>query len=270
VDRDKHKEHYLVLKFNTVTIFIRLAIICFLIAIIMSGCNPRAAESSITLHNDDTQTPVTYDGQIRYDHEKFVALTLTLFPQTATEGSFELVESLLDNDIVTETSELKGFYQLQSVGERTMLTLENTARITPLRRSFLLSNGKIREQNFRHRDLSFFLEPEYLQLVDNNAPVSIDRNDYFYKRTTPEFTVEGYMTYRGDTSYFYETNTKITWPLTQLGAYNQAAREYNALAGKKNDTTYLKATAYAIHAMQKSRNVDALVLKKIIQSSSLR
>jgi hypothetical protein len=259
-----------VFKFNTVIIFVRLAIISSLIAIIIVGCNTPASESRISNHHDDTETNVTYDGQIRYDNEKFVGLTLTLFPHTATEGSFELLESLLDNDMVTETLERKGFYQLQSVGERTLLTLGNTARIPPLRRSFVLSNGKIREQNFRHRDLSFFLEQEYLQLVDNNAPISTDRKDYFYKRTTPEFTVEGYMTYRGDTSYFYETNTKITWPLTQLGAYNQAAREYNVLAGKKNDTTYLKATAYAIRAMQKSRNVDALVLKKIIQSSSLR
>ena len=76
--------------------------------------------------------------------------------------------------------------------------------------------------------------------------------------------------YKGDTSYFYETNTDTRWPLTKLGSYFQAAREHNTLVDKKNDTTYLKATAYCITSTieKPERKINALVLKRIIQSST--
>jgi hypothetical protein len=170
--------------------------------------------------------------------------------------------------MTSETSVWNGFYTLQQVANHTLIALQNTTREKPLRRQFIMSNGKIREQNFRHRDLAFVLAEDHLELVDDNILISADREDFFYRRTSPEFTVEGYMTYRGDTSYFFETNTKINWPLTKLGAYTQAAKEHITLADKKNDTTYLKATAYSITVTRPKKKLDALVLKKIIQSSS--
>jgi hypothetical protein len=236
---------------------------------LLAGCNSQASESRISEDNDDSKKVITYDGQIKYGGEKSLGLTIKLYPSSSTEGSFDLSESLIENDIVTETSASKGFYIVRPLDDISTLTLENSAREKPLRRSFMTERAKIREQNFRHKDLTFLLTENHLQLVEENIPVSSDPEDFFYKPTTPEFTVEGYMTYRGDTSFFYETNTKITWPLTKFGSYTQAAREHNTLADKKNDTTYLKATAYVIAVARKKQKVDALVLKKIIQSSSL-
>lgn len=257
------------MKFNPVAILSRFFIPLILAVALIAGCDSRVAESTLSNDNEDSPGAITYDGRIKYAAEKVVALTIKLYPSSSTEGSFDLLESLVANDIATETSTLKGFYILRPLEDQTILTLENSAREKPLRRSFMTTHGKIREQNFRHRDLTFFFKEDYLQLVEENIPLSTDPEDFLYKPTSPEFTVEGYMTYRGDTSFFYETNTKITWPLTKLGSYTQAAREHNTLADKKYDTTYLKATAYAITVVQKKKKVDALVLKKIIQSSSL-
>ena len=247
----------------------------FLLPMIMSvmlmsaGCTSKPDNSQLLVDSDVNAVTMIYEGWIRFDVDQHLNLIVQLNATSASEGSFELVENIIDKEILVDNSSYKGFYGLRFNNEKVILTLENTSRNKPLRRTSLTSRGTIREENFRNRDLKFLLKEDHLELIEADATISDDAQDFLYKRNTPEFTIEGYMTYRGDTSFFYETNTKITWPLTKFGAYTQAAVEHNTLADKKDDTTYLKATAYAITVTQAKRKVDALVLKKIIQSSSL-
>ena len=83
------------------------------------------------------------------------------------------------------------------------------------------------------------------------------------------FTVEGYFRPRGDTADFLEMNTKEVWALSKLGAYNLASRQYYALTTGKYDLVYLKAIGYTVrHTNRAGQQVEALVLKRIIQMSS--
>ena len=229
----------------------------------------KVRQLSTLVDNDVNEVKVIYEGRIHFDANQYLNLIVQLNATSASEGSFELVENIIDKEIPVDNSSYKGFYNIRVDNEKAILILENTSRNKPLRRTSLTSRGTIREENFRNEDLKFYLKEDHLELIEGDEIISEDGENFLYKRNTPEFTIEGYMTYRGDTSFFYETNTKIIWPLTKLGSYTQAAVEHNTLADKKNDTTYLKATAYAITVTQAKRKVDALVLKKIIQSSPL-
>jgi hypothetical protein len=213
----------------------------------------------------------SYEGEVIFDSSKYLHLDIQLQPMSDTEGSFFLTEAVIEDEKETGTLNWKGFYRFHRDAEGPpVLVLENTSREIPLRRTSQRPGGYVREENFRNTDLVFHVFEDHLQLLDQDQIVCPEPKCFFYQRTSPLFTVEGYFMYRGDTTYFYEMNTKIQWPIMKLGAYFQAAREQNTLAQTKHDTTYLKATAYCIRTPAKSREkINALVLRKIIQSSSL-
>ena len=263
------KTHYIVWKQSYVRAIRYLLPMIVSVMLMSAGCTSKSDNYQLLVDNDVNEVKVIYEGRIHFDANQYLNLIVQLNATSASEGSFELVENIIDKEIPVDNSSYKGFYNIRVDNEKAILILENTSRNKPLRRTSLTSRGTIREENFRNEDLKFYLKEDHLELIEGDEIISEDGENFLYKRNTPEFTIEGYMTYRGDTSFFYETNTKIIWPLTKLGSYTQAAVEHNTLADKKNDTTYLKATAYAITVTQAKRKVDALVLKKIIQSSPL-
>jgi hypothetical protein len=215
---------------------------------------------------------ISYEGDVLIDTGTYLHLVVDLFPSDGTEGEFQVTEYVRYNDIAATKQIKRGVYDLYHDGdERTVITLQNSALTNPLRRTSLTKGRKIRTENFRENDLTFLLEEDHLELLDGNEKISGNPEDFIYKRTTPEFTIEGYLMYFHDTAWIYETNTGIRWPLTKLGTFYQVAREHNILAKKKYDTTYLKATGYCIESVVgKNERRNALVLKKIIQSSISR
>ena len=239
---------------------------------VMSCSTKPSGHEETPLQPTDSDAGVTsYAGEVAFDTLKSLHLDIQLQPANDAEGSFFLTEILIEGDRDTERLAWKGFYRIQGGAQgQPILVLENTSREIALRRTSLMHGGSVREENFRNTDLTFNIFEDHLQLLDQDKVVCDGSECFLYPRTTPLFTVEGYFMYRGDTTYFYEMNTKMRWPMMKLGAYYQAAREHNTLAQTKNDTTYLKATAYCIRTNTKSKGtINTLVLRRIIQSSSL-
>jgi hypothetical protein len=223
-------------------------------------------------NNFDTElnlSAVSYEGDILFDSGKYLHLVVDLFPSDDTEGEFQVTEYVRFNDIAASKQLKRGLYNIYHDGDkRTVMILQSSTLAHTLRRTSLTKEGRIRIENFRDNDLTFLLREDHLELLDGDEKISNNPEDFLYKRTTPEFTIEGYLMYFHDTAWIYETNTGIQWPLTKLGTFYQVARERNTLAKKKYDTTYLKATGYCIESVVgKNERRNVLVLKRIIQSS---
>jgi hypothetical protein len=89
------------------------------------------------------------------------------------------------------------------------------------------------------------------------------------KRTSKPFTVEGYFTHMGDSARFEEINTEQLWPVSKLGAYHVATRQYHQLADKKYERIYLKGVGYSVVRYdRRDEGEEALVFKKILQMTS--
>jgi len=247
----------------------------FLVSLICLAINCSTkdpGEGEVASDRFQTERATTsYEGQVIFDTSKYLHLDIRVSMTSETEGKFRVTEFVIEDEKEGDELTWEGFCRLyRNESGQPMLVLENTSREQPLKRTTLTKAGTVRESNFRNTDLVFYVFEDHLELLDREQIVCGNPECFFYRRTSPQFTIEGYLMYRGDTSYFYEMNTKVQWPLTKLGSYYQAAREHNTLADKKNDTTYLKATGYSISTMTKSEGRrDALVLRRIIQSSSL-
>jgi hypothetical protein len=68
------------------------------------------------------------------------------------------------------------------------------------------------------------------------------------------------------TTDYFEKNTLEKWPVAQLACYDEAVKNYHALAKEKFEGIYRKALSYTIrrkYANGKER--DVLVFKRILQ-----
>ena len=150
--------------------------------------------------------------------------------------------------------------------------LQKSSYPTGVKRSYASPDGKrIREENYRIRDLVLKKDGDYKLLVldNSNDPISLDENFNLSKRTSNIFTVEGKFAYVGDSSVFYETNTNQRWSVSRQGAYYLATRQYHQLANSKFEGIYLKGTGFSIRQMDsRGRAKESLVFKKIITMTS--
>ena len=65
---------------------------------------------------------------------------------------------------------------------------------------------------------------------------------------------------------YFEKNTLKKWPVAQLACYDEAVKNYHALAKEKFEGTYLKALSYTIrHKDANGKERDVLVFKHILQ-----
>ena len=245
----------------------------FLLALLMVSCGSKQNQNDSGLSDQFSNVESdqsVFEGQIPFNARQSLHLEVSLIPASAMDGRFSLKETVIGEAGATDPFLKQGFYSVfDTDGDERSITLTGTRRENALRRVYTAESGNIREENFRDTDLTFLLEEDALTLLNGPTPLSPDASHKLFKRATPVFTVEGYFQYLGDTALFYEMNTKQHWPLTKLGVYYQAAKEYNMLADKANDTIYLKATAYGIqYVSREKKRINALVLKSILQSSA--
>lgn len=240
------------------------------VALLLWCCREQRTNERLLSTDGKDIEAITYEGEVAFSAASVLSIEVTLIPAGESDGRYHVNEFVGIPGDESAPFEQKGFYSVfrNEKGDK-MLVLENSARPAPLRRTTELPSGSLREENFRNDDLTFLVNDDVLVMMDGESIVSSEPEHYLYRRTTPEFTIEGYYMYRGDTSVYYEMNTKTKWPLAKLRRYFQAASEHNQLVDRKNDTTYLKATGYCISFPNTNRKTNALVLKRILQSSTL-
>jgi hypothetical protein len=100
----------------------------------------------------------------------------------------------------------------------------------------------------------------------------VEANDrYKLIRRSDLFTVEGYFSVYDDTTDYFEKNTQKTWPVAQLACYDEAVKNYHAMAKVKFEGIYLKALSYTVkHRDANGKERDVLVFKRILQMSAAR
>jgi hypothetical protein len=245
-----------------------IVVLCCLIC-----CNSKTQDSvNDGINTELSPSVISYEGDIHFDSGKYLHLAVDLFPSNGTTGEFSVTEYVRYNDIGAPKQVMRGAYDVYHDGnERTIIVLQSSSLELPLRRTSLTKGGMIRIENFRDNNLAFLFYDDHLELLDGNENISSNPEDFFYKKASPEFTIEGYFMYFQDTAWIYETNTEIKWPLSKFGSFYQAARDRNTLAKHKYDRTYLRATGYCIESpVETNEHRKVLVLKKIIQSSISR
>ena len=125
---------------------------------------------------------------------------------------------------------------------------------------------------------SFVQEDLYLKISGDHELVLVDDNfrqlaqKYtLIRRTSPLFTVEGYITFYGDTADFFERNTRKTWAIARLGEYDIALKKYNSVSKERFEGVYVKALSYTVRRVDRSgKEIDALVFKRLLERDSLQ
>jgi hypothetical protein len=253
--------------------FLRGGVIFIVVPCCLACCDSTKPDAVNGDFNTELSPQImSYEGDIHFDSGKYLHLAVDLVPSNATTGEFLVTEYVRHQDIATPKQVKRGAYDVFHDGnEQTIIILQSSSLELPLRRTSLTKDGMIRIENFRDNDLAFLFYDDHLELLDGNERISDNPEDFFYKKATPEFTIEGDFMYFQDTAWIYETNTEIKWPLSKFGSFYQAARDRNTLAKHKYDTTYLKATGYCIESVVgENERRKVLVLKKIIQTSISR
>lgn len=113
-------------------------------------------------------------------------------------------------------------------------------------------------------DEMFFITRGTNELIPTDAdfkPISPDRKQTLHKRLD-YFTVEGYITFEGDSAKYFERNTMRYWKVIELGEYENLENLYWRLAETPHESIYLKALAYSI-ADTLAASGKVLVIKEI-------
>jgi hypothetical protein len=216
---------------------------------------------------------ITYEGRIPVNDKDNIYLEVTMLPGSPGEGYYKLDEFLETPAGVEKTGSFKGNYLTFSTPAGEIeIHFQNSSYPTGIKRRYTSPDGKrIREEDYRVRDLVLRKDGDYkLIALDNaNEPISTDDNFNLSKRTSNVFTVEGKFAHVGDSSVFYEVNTNQTWAVSRQGSYELATRQYHQLANSKNEGIYLKGTGFSIRQIDsRGRSKESLVFKKIITMTS--
>jgi hypothetical protein len=225
-----------------------------------------------------------YEGRVPLNEKTNLYLEVSMLPsEHRGEGSFVLHEFLEEEGARTPQSSFKGNYSTLygETPEAQVIQFHHSAQEEGVKRTYLspgfqgeFANSQIkmiREEVFRKTDLTVKIQGKnHLLVLDENLKViSTDPAFTLTKRTSKLFTVEGYFRHNGDTADFLEMNTKERWAVTKLGNYDQAISQYHRLASDKFEVTYLKGIGYSVrHINKDGREVEALVLKQILQMTS--
>ncbi|MBT1702184.1 hypothetical protein [Chryseosolibacter indicus] len=250
-----------------------------LLTLVINACN-NTKEAAIDYSNEVYERSIVnavYEGRIPVGEDRFLYLELALFPGSVDgEGTYSLEEVLEDKALRDQPLHLsKGMYTISyGYGEKKedyIIQLHNSSHSAGLKRVYSASN-KIYEETFRKTDLVLLSEgnKRLLVLDKESNPITREREYNLTQRASKLFTVEGYFTYKSDTADFYEVNTRENMAITRLGAYYEACRQYHELTEKKAEPIYLKAVGFMIKTVDaKGKETEALVLKRIIQTSSV-
>lgn len=243
-----------------------------MIVLVVSGCiELKKSEEEFPIQNNTDW--ITYEGRVPINDKNNLYLEVSMLPGNPGEGYYQL-EEFLETPFGTEKMGVfKGTYTTFSKPNGEMqVHFQNSAYPTGIRRSYPRPDGKlIREENYRVLDLVLKKDGDFkLIALDNSQdPITVEDNFNLSKRTSDVFTVEGTFAHVGDSSVFYEINTKKTWSVSRQGSYYVATRQYHELANKKNEGIYLKGTAFTIRQPDaRGRGKERLVFKKIIAMTS--
>jgi hypothetical protein len=244
-----------------------------LFCMLMLSCNSRKPIDNIPEPVNEVDW-THYEGRVPLDDKRSLYLEVALLSGTmAGEGIYRLQETLEEENGRNQLSELTGSYSTHSDDDQQLIVqLHNSALTEGVRRTYITNNGKtLREEILRNTDLHLRREGDRTLVVLNYRmePVSLEHNDNLIKRSSRIFTIEGYFRHTVDSAVFFEVNTKERWAVSKRGAYDQAAREYHMLVREKFDSVFLKAIGYSIRQInRKGKEVEALVLKRILQTTS--
>lgn len=217
-----------------------------------------------------------YEGKIPLTETTSLYQVISLKPgRDPGEGYYTLDEFVEEDGGQRQVGSFKGNYStFYDDGNENDIEIHfhNSSQLTGVARIYPIANGtRIREEQFRKKDLILRRRSDdLLTVLDyDHQPVSSDLRHNLSRRASPVFTVEGKFAHVGDSAVFYEVNTERTWPVSKMGVYDQAIRQYHQLANEKNEGIYLKATGYSINWKNgKHRSEEALVLRKVISMSS--
>lgn len=103
---------------------------------------------------------------------------------------------------------------------------------------------------------------ELLPCDPNFKPLTTDKR-YTLHRRSELFTVEGYITFDGDSVDFYERNTAKRYNVADLAEFSKVEVGYKKWATTKHEGVYVKALAYTVVDSTARRN-NALVFKRLL------
>lgn len=244
------------------------------LCVLIFSCNSKSTLSDLIPEQEPLSEWTFFEGRIPLDDKRSLYLEVALMPgQLAGEGSYRLQEATEDENGRYQISDITGNYATHSnEDQQLILQFHHTALNEGLRRSYITNNGKtLREETIRNTDLQVWRKGDRTLIVLDyrQEPITLEPNYNLVKRSSPYFTIEGYFRHTVDSAVFFETNTRERWAVSKMGAYDQATREYHLLVKEKFDSVYLKAVGYSIRQInRKGREVDALVLKRILQTTS--
>jgi hypothetical protein len=249
---------------------IAFLIICFA-CVGCSGNGDRLEDAQ----NTDTGV-TTYEGRVPLDDFRNLYMEVSLRPSREPgEGFFTLHETMEDQEGSRVVSDLRGKYTItpDEDGESLIIHLHQSSLMENIKRTFLnTKDKKLYQENFRNSDLRLRRDERLvlLTIVNLNSKLIPEENEpVLVKRTSKPFTVEGYFTHMGDSARFEEINTEQLWPVSKLGVYQIATRQYHQLADKKYERIYLKGVGYSVVNFTRSgEEGEALVFKKILQMTS--
>jgi hypothetical protein len=234
-------------------------------------------EQPASLPSDDSDNLV-YEGRIPLGEERFLYMEVTLVPDNLSgDGKYYLKEWIEEKDAPPSLfSELKGLYNAAHVqgadDQYLLIQLQHSGNTSGVKRVFSIpGERKIRSATFRTDDLELQMSGQNLLIVldGERQPITKDAVFNLLKRSSRLFTVEGYLTHRGDTADFLEMNTGEKLVVSKTGAYEEAIRQYHILRKDKYEPIYLKAVGYTVQVRNtRKKKIDALVLKKLLQMTS--
>ncbi|HEY0740208.1 MAG TPA: hypothetical protein VGD40_02065 [Chryseosolibacter sp.] len=246
---------------------------CFFVLLALAtACNDlKRSEEEFPVKT--TSDWITYEGRVPVTDKQNLYMEIAMLPGNAGEGYYQLDEFLETPTDVSKIGSFKGVYSSFSTPSGELeIHFQNSSYPEGITYRYPSLDGKrIREQEYRVRDLVLRKEgDDKLIAVDNaNQPISLDERHNLSKRTSHLFTIEGKFAHVGDSSVFYETNTKQVWPLSRQGAYELATRQYYQLSDVKNEGIYLKGVGFSVREVdERGHRKEALVIKSIIAMTS--
>lgn len=244
----------------------------FVILCVLSACgDSKRSEEEFPVKSASDW--ITYEGRVPLDEENNLYLEVSMLPGNPGEGYYKLEEFLETPASTDKTLSFKGTYATFSTPSGEIeIHFHNSSYPRGLKRRYTSPDGKrLREEDYRVHDLILRKDGDFrlIALDNSNEPISSDENHNLSKRTSNVFTVEGKFAHVGDSSVFYEVNTKQTWSVSKQGAYELATRQYHQLANSKNEGIYLKGTGFSVRQIDgRGRSKESLVFKDVITMSS--
>ena len=241
-------------------------LLLFLVLVLLSCSKSSRTLDPFPHYLDADVEWITYEGILPSQQGDDVTAELRLLPATpGMDSYYEL------HEILTVGQPARMSMGTSSRGSYSLLLATPTHQILHVHSRNMVS-ALILGQQFGYTDRvskDLFLKSSgehELVMVDENFN-EIDPRYRLFRRSDL-FTVEGYFTVDSDTTEYFERNTLKKWPVAQLACYDEAVKNYHAMAKERYEGIYLKALSYTVRQLDRNgKEVDGLVFKRILKMS---